>query len=407
MSSQFFFALFCFIAIPTALARLLNIQRIFPLVFVQLLFGLVIHMSGLDLWLQARGMDLLAGPLAYSLNGLGWLGVSLLIAMVAAEAAPTGTQRERWRFVPISVVGFAFTCAFGSVVGFVLVDMYPALKGARASDTVFALAVGLSLSVTALPVLAAILRETGLVGSVLGNLATNCAILDDVWLWLGMAVILSLAATGAHPLGMAGWLLVYLLTMFVLVRPLLRRWLGMRERAAGERMLLSISLICLSAVASDLIGLHAILGAFVAGAILPRQALAGWRESLMLFSQTLLLPFFFILTGMRLQIAIHDSSFWLLTLVVTAAAVIAKLLSVTLTARATGLPWRESLALGSLMQCKGLMELVAINILLDSGVIGPQIFSALATMALISTFITAPVLQLVLGRASMRTLAKK
>lgn len=407
MSSQFFFALFCFIAIPTALARLLNIQRIFPLVFVQLLFGLVIHMSGLDLWLQAHGMDLLAGPLAYSLNGLGWLGVSLLIAMVAAEAAPTGTQRERWRFVPISVVGFAFTCAFGSAVGFVLVDMYPALKGARATDTVFALAVGLSLSVTALPVLAAILRETGLVGSVLGNLATNCAILDDVWLWLGMAVILSLAATGVHPLGMAAWLLVYLLTMFALVRPLLRRWLGMRERAAGERMLLSISLICLSAVASDLIGLHAILGAFVAGAILPKQALAGWREPLMLFSQTLLLPFFFILTGMRLQIAIHDSSFWLLTLVVTVAAVIAKLLSVTLTARATGLPWRESLALGSLMQCKGLMELVAINILLDSGVIGPQIFSALATMALISTFITAPVLQLVLGRSSMRSLAKQ
>jgi Kef-type K+ transport system membrane component KefB len=237
----------------------------------------------------------------------------------------------------------------------------------------------------------------------LGNLATNCAILDDVWLWLGMALILSLASSGAHPLGIAGWLLVYLLVMFVLVRPLLRRWLEVRERAVAERMLLSISLICLSAVASDLIGLHAILGAFVAGAILPKQALAGWREPLMLFSQTLLLPFFFILTGMRLQIAIHDSSFWLLTLVVTVAAVSAKLLSVTLTARVTGLPWRESFALGSLMQCKGLMELVAINILLDSGVIGAQIFSALATMALISTFITAPVLQLVLGRAVVRS----
>lgn len=397
MSSQFFFALFCFIAIPTAIGRYLKIQRIFPLVFLQLLFGLVIHMSGLDLWLRTHGIDLLAGPLAYSLNGLGWLGVSLLIAMVAAEAAPAGTQRERWRFVPISVAGFAFTCAVGSLVGFVLLGMYPALKGAHSSDAAFALAVGISLSVTALPVLAAILRETGLVGSVLGNLATNCAILDDVWLWLGMAVILSLGAAGAQPLVLAGWLAAYLLVMFVLVRPLLRRWLDASDRSINERMLLSISLICLSAVASDLIGLHSILGAFVAGAILPKKALAGWRDSLMLFTQALLLPFFFILTGLRLQIDIHDPSFWLLTFVVTATAVIVKLVSVTVTARVTGLPWRESIALGSLMQCKGLMELVAINILLDSGVIGPQIFSALATMALVSTFITAPVLQLVLG----------
>jgi Kef-type K+ transport system membrane component KefB len=398
MSSQFFFALFCFIAIPTMIGRVFKIQRIFPLVFLQLLFGFVIHMSGLDVWLQANNLDLLTGPLAYSLNGLGWLGVSLLIAMVAAEAAPTGTQKQRWRFVPISVAGFAFTCAIGSVVGLLLVEMYPALKGARASDIVFALAVGISLSVTALPVLAAILRETGLAGSVLGNLATNCAILDDVWLWLGMAAILSMAATSGHPFAIIGWLLVYLIAMFLLVRPLLNRWLNAHERSVSERMLVSISLICLSAVASDLIGLHAILGAFVAGAILPKKALAGWRDSLMLFSQTLLLPFFFILTGMRLQIDIHEQSFWLLTFVVTLAAVSAKLLSVTLTARITGLPWRESIALGSLMQCKGLMELVAINILLDSGIIGPQIFSALATMALISTFITAPILQLILGR---------
>jgi len=380
------------------IGRVFKIQRIFPLVFLQLLFGFVIHMSGLDVWLQANNLDLLTGPIAYSLNGLGWLGVSLLIAMVAAEAAPTGTQKQRWRFVPISVAGFAFTCAIGSVVGLLLVEMYPALKGARASDIVFALAVGISLSVTALPVLAAILRETGLAGSILGNLATNCAILDDVWLWLGMAAILSMAATSGHPFAIIGLLLVYLIAMFLLVRPLLNRWLNAHERSVSERMLVSISLICLSAVASDLIGLHAILGAFVAGAILPKKALAGWPDSLMLFSQTLLLPFFFILTGMRLQIDIHEQSFWLLTFVVTLAAVSAKLLSVTLTARITGLPWRESIALGSLMQCKGLMELVAINILLDSGIIGPQIFSALATMALISTFITAPILQLILGR---------
>jgi Kef-type K+ transport system membrane component KefB len=211
-------------------------------------------------------------------------------------------------------------------------------------------------------------------------------------------VVLSLTAAGARAPGtMLLAVLAYLAAMLLLVRPLLARVLAaMPEQAGGsDRIVLAVSVVFLSAITTDAIGLHAMLGTFVAGAVLPRDALKGWREPLVHFSHVMLLPFFFILTGMRLRIDVNDPGFLQLTAVLTLTAVLCKLFSVAAAARCCGMRWRQSFALGSLMQCKGLMELVAINILLDAGVIGVQVFSALAMMALLSTFFTAPALRLV------------
>lgn len=403
MTSHFFVALLVFLALPVMLSKALRLDRIFPLVFLQLLFGLCIHMSGLDAWLKGRDVDLLDGPLGNSLSGLGWLGVSLLVALTGSEAAPGKSDRRAWRFIPISVIGFLSTCALGSVIGFYLGHYAPELVGGKGGGWTFPLAVGLSLSVTALPVLVSILRETGLVNTEIGNMATNCALLDDLWMWFGLAIVLSLATGGAHPLQMLGALAAYLVVMVVPVRAALARWLQARPAmSAADRMLMAVSVIFLSAVATDLIGLHSIFGAFVGGAVLPRRVFEGWRESLSENIQVLLLPFFFIFTGMRLEIRFDDPDFWTLTAIVTLAAVAGKLVSVAVAARCNGFKWSHSFALGSLMQCKGLMELVAINILLEAGVIGAQMFSALAMMALISTCITAPAMQLVLREEKWR-----
>jgi Kef-type K+ transport system membrane component KefB len=185
--------------------------------------------------------------------------------------------------------------------------------------------------------------------------------------------------------------------MFAIIRPSLRKWFEVwPPQSKTDRMLLSMCVIFLSAITTDLIGLHSILGAFVAGAVLPRAALDGWRDSVMHVCQTLLLPFFFILTGMHLNINVYDPLFWQLTFLFTLCAVLGKFVSVAIMARLTGLRWGDSFALGSLMQCKGLMELVAINILLETGIISASAFSSLAMMALISTFITAPLMHMVL-----------
>lgn len=335
----------------------------------------------------------------HSLNGLGCLGLSLLIALTSLESSPIGQERHSWRFIPISIAGTGITCLLGGLFGHQLAYFFPSLVGTKQNLNAFSLAMGLSLSVTALPILIAVVRDTGLSGSRIGNLATNCALLDDLWMWLLLAVNLSLVNAGAQTTWLMMYLLIYLGVMFLFIKPLLKRLFEKNGLAAGsDGLLTAITLICLSCIATDLMGLHTIFGAYIAGVVLPRPAWISWRESILQFSQVLLLPFFFILTGMRLQIQITDIFFWQLTLIVTVVATACKFCSVVLSARLTGLKWLESAILGSLMQCKGLMELVVVNILYEAGIISQILFSALAMMALISTFITVPSMLLLLGR---------
>lgn len=389
MTSQFFAAVFLFLCVPALLSRLLRVEKVFPLVFVQLLLGIAVNESCPLAWLKTREIDFLAGPLGFSLQGLGWLGVVILIALAGAESM--SREARTWRFVPISVAGFSVTCLLGSLVGYQLVHHFAGVAGADTTALRCALALGVTLSVTALPVLIAILRDTGMAATAVGKLAVNCAMLDDVWLWLGIALILSLGSRSPHALTIFPLFAAYIAAMFLLVRPLLLRWYRSRPAAADLHVVLEfVGLICFSAMLTDLIGLHALFGAFLGGVIFPKSLLQTWRAPLLLLSQTLLLPFYFILTGMRLQLDVSDPAFWLLTAIVTTAAMVGKFTSVAIAARCTGLSWRESGMLGCLMQCKGLMELIAINIFFDAGIIGPQIYSALAMMALISTLVTAP-----------------
>jgi Kef-type K+ transport system membrane component KefB len=398
MTTDFFCAVLLCLIVPILIGRCFGIYRLFPVVFLQLLFGLLLNVTGLNVWLQTHGIDLLQGSLVTSLNGLGWLGLSLLIALTGSESSPLGQAHKAWRFMPISMVGFGTTFTLGSLFGYQLAQHYPALLGSKQDLITFALAIGLSLSVTALPILIAVLHETKLTNTLIGKLAINCALLDDLWMWLAMAVILSFVKATLPPQIMVFSLLAYLGVIFLCIRPLLHRWFERTVVAGNDGLLIAITLICLSAIATDLMGLHAIFGAYIAGVAMPRQVWSDWRNDLLHFSQILLLPFFFVLTGMRLKIAIADVFFWQLTLMVTVLATGCKFTSVTLAARMTGLNWVEASILGALMQCKGLMELVAINILFEAGIISAQIFAALAMMALISTFITAPLMQVLLAK---------
>lgn len=398
MTAHFFCILLLCIVIPALLSRVFRIYRLFPVVFLQLLFGLLLNTDRLNTWLQSFSINLVQEPLLHSFNGLGWLGLSLVIALTGSESLPTEQKFIAWRFIPISMAGFGITYILGGLFGYGLAIVYPELLGKNNNLLAFSLAVGLSLSVTALPILIAILRETQLTNTLIGKLAINCAILDDLWMWLALAVVLSLVTTTSAKLEwIVLYLIIYLLVMLFPVRFLLRKLFENEFlKARTDGLLISITIIFLSAIATDLIGLHVIFGAYVAGIILPHQALAGWRDEVMNFCQFALLPFFFIFTGMRLQIHASDLFFWQLTFALTLLATLSKFLSVALSARLTGLSWPQCFVLGGMMQCKGLMELVAINILFDAGIIGPYIFSALAIMAIISTLITAPCMHFLL-----------
>lgn len=396
MSSLFFAAVVLFLCLPTLLGRLCRAEKIFPLVFLQLILGLLLSESGLVAWLKTKNVDLLGGSLSLSLEGLGWLGVVIMIALSGGESMSMPADKRNWRFVPISISGFLFTCILGSVIGYQLAQNFPGVAGGNTTLLRCAFTIGVTLSVTALPVLISILRDTGLAGSRVGNVAVNCAMLDDLWMWLGIALILSFGNQAKHPTMIFLLLSGYLGFMFFVLKPSLHRWYASHsENHDRNAVLIFSSVICFSAMLTGLIGLHSLFGAFIGGVIFPKDVIQKWRGSLLMFSQSLLLPFYFILTGMRLHFDVGQPSFWLLTTIVTVVAVVGKFASVSIAARYTGLPWREAGVLGCLMQCKGLMELIAINIFFDAGIIGSQIYSALAMMALISTLLTAPTMAIV------------
>jgi Kef-type K+ transport system membrane component KefB len=408
MTTTFAIAVVIALVLPVLVSRLLHVERLFPPVFVQLMCGLLLNLAFVAMPFEDLDLAKLSGLTSESLSGLGWLGVSLLVALAGGKSAEEGERIKPWQFVPISVVGFGVTCLLGTFVGQYLAAEYPDVRGSKADVATFSLAIGLSLSVTALPVLLAMLRTTGLANTPLGNLATRCALLDDVWLWGVLAIVLSWSTEQqTEPIAILVMLGAYVCVMFALVKPGLARLFSERpDMASSDRMLISLFVIFSSEIVTNAIGVHAMIGAFVAGVVLPREAVESWRDSVLHFAQMLLLPFFFVATGMSLKVNTLAPSFWSITVIVILAAFIGKFASVTLTSRALGSSWLFSMQLGCMLQCKGLMELVAINVLLSAGIIGESMFSALAMMAVFSTFITAPAIGLLNRQLGARSMGK-
>ena len=265
----------------------------------------------------------------------------------------------------------------------------------------FALFLGASMSITAFPVLARILAERGLHKTRLGTVAITCAAVDDVTAWCLLAVVIAVAA--ASGLGGAfvtiGLAVVFVAFMIAVVRPLLARIARYHDEngeLGGTLLALIFVGVLLSALATDRIGIHAIFGAFLFGAIMPQHSKFIHELTIKLedFSVIFLLPLFFAYSGLRTELGQlgTDLRLWGFAALVIAVAIIGKWGGSALAARYVGLTWRESLAVGILMNCRGLTELVILNIGLDLGVIPPALFAMLVLMALVTTFMTTPIL---------------
>lgn len=266
----------------------------------------------------------------------------------------------------------------------------------------FVLFLAIAMSITAFPVLARILEERRLQGTALGTTALLSAAVNDVVAWLLLAFALELMGKGGDgaPLwmrmaGLAG----YLLFMLAIVRPLANIAVK-RVKATGlslELLGVVVGSVLLSAAATDVLGIHPLFGAFMAGVCFPR--IPRWQEEIrgrldMLVS-VLLLPLFFALTGMRTRLdLLNDSNMWVWAAIVLVAAVIGKVGGAVLAGRWRGLSWREATALGALLNTRGLVELIVLNIAYNAGVFTPTLFTMLVMMALVTTMLTAPMLNL-------------
>jgi Kef-type K+ transport system membrane component KefB len=280
--------------------------------------------------------------------------------------------------------------------------LYPRLSSSNVPFMSFALFLGVAMSITAFPVLARILTDRRMLRTELGAIALSCAATDDVTAWCLLAFVVGVAQAqvGAGLLVAAGTL-AYITLMFVLVRPLLRRVVARWDTEPLPRSAVAFVFVALllSALATEYIGIHAIFGAFLLGAIIPHDSLVArtFTRHLEAVVTVLFLPAFFAFTGMRTRIdLVSGMDQWLLCGLIVVVATGGKFGGTVVAARLTGLRWRQAAALGTLMNTRGLMELIVLNIGLDLQVISPTLFAMMVVMALVTTLTTAPVLQVLM-----------
>src|SRR5271170_3927581 len=333
-----------------------------------------------------------------SLETLSTVGLVLFLFLIGMELDYTQLYRQRATAVAASGMSILLPFAMGALLAHSLrIRFAPHGIG----NIPFVLFLGIAMSITAFPVLARILDERNLQSTPLGVTAILCAAVQDVIGWSLLAIALALIGEAGGPSSLPIRLIglaVYLLVMLGIIRPLARR-LALRSHPELSFELLGVIVagILLSAAATDKIGIHPLFGAFLAGVCFPR--IERWqialRERLDMIVSVLLLPLFFALTGMRTRLdLLNGSAMWIWAGIVLAAAVFGKMGGAVMAARWTGKSWRNALALGALLNTRGLVELIVLNIAYNVGAFTPALFTMMVLMALVTTMLTAPVLNL-------------
>jgi Kef-type K+ transport system membrane component KefB len=369
-----------------------------PPVIGEVIAGILLGPSLLGHLSPAAQAFVLPPSIAPHLGIVAQVGVILFMFLVGLELDTRLLKERSHSTLAISHASIVVPFLLGSGLALVL---YPLLSSQHVGFTNFSLFMGVSMSVTAFPVLARILTDRGMQRSKLGVVALACAAVDDATAWCLLAVVVGIVrARASDSLYTLALTLAYVGVMLAVVRPVVRRLVHRQELigklSRGATATVFIGLL-LSALATEAIGIHALFGAFLLGAIIPHESRLAHEiirklEDLVI---VLLLPAFFAFTGMRTQVGLLEGvTDWLFCGAIILVACLGKFGGSAIAARLSGLGWRESAALGVLMNTRGLMELIVLNLGLDLGVISPRLFAMLVIMAVVTTLMTTPALQL-------------
>lgn len=391
------------IGVVIAVSRLVAVlfQRMQqPKVMGEMVAGIMLGPSLLG-WVAPHVSSFLfpASSLGY-LNALSQVGVVIYMFLVGLALNPKSLRAHGHTAVLTSHVSIIAPFVLGASLALYL---YPRLSDDSVSFLGFALFMGAAMSITAFPVLARILTDREMMGTRLGSLAIACAAVDDVTGWCILAYIVVVVRSYHQP-GTPLWvtlagLAVFLLTMFYVVQRLL---LGFETsfkkhgRLSENALALMVVVIMVSAVTTERLGLHLLFGSFLAGVIMPkdRKFVRYILDKLETTTVVVLLPLYFAFTGLRTSVRmIQGGQMWMFCGLIVLIAVAGKLGGSMIAARAAGATWREAGGLGTLMNARGLMELVILNVGLDIGVISPALYSMMVVMALVTTFMATPLLE--------------
>lgn len=338
-----------------------------------------------------------------SLGNIGLLsqvGLILFMFIVGMELDLRTIKNRAENAVVISHASIIFPFSLGIFLAYFL---YEEFTHSHVNFMSFALFMGIAMSITAFPVLARIIQERGINKQPIGPVVITCAAIDDITAWCLLAAVIAIVKAGSLTSSIFVILaaVAYVIVMFKVVRPILKRVVNShhsRQNISKSVAATFFIVLFISSYITELIGIHALFGAFLAGVMMPtdtkfRNMLI---EKIEYVSLIVLLPLFFVYTGLRTEIGLLNTAhLWLVCGLITAVAVIGKFWGSAFASRFVGLSWKDSFIIGTLMNTRGLMELVVLNIGLDLGILSPQIFAMMVIMALGTTFMTSPFLSLI------------
>ena len=371
-----------------------------PGVIGEIVAGIVLGPSVLGYFFPDVFQALFPPESLTNLELLSQVGLVLFMFVIGMELDFSVLKNKINETLVISHAGILVPFFLGIVASYWIYEEYAA---AQTAFLPFALFIGISMSITAFPVLARIIQERNMTKTSLGTLAIASAANDDVTAWCLLAVVIAIAKAGtfASALYAIGLTALYIIIMFMVVRPFLKK---VGEVYANQEVInktfvaLILLILIISSTLTEIIGIHALFGAFMAGVVMPPSI--GFRKVMMEkvedIALVFFLPLFFAFTGLRTEIGLINSpALWGVCLLLITVAVAGKLGGCAVAARLVGESWKDSFTIGTLMNTRGLMELVALNIGYEMGVLPPSIFVILVIMAFVTTFMTTPLLHLV------------
>lgn len=371
-----------------------------PTVVGEIIAGIFLGPSLLGLFFPEFSSFLFPPESLSNLQFLSQIGLILFMFIIGMELDIGILKKSAHDAVVVSHASIIFPYFLGVALAYFLYQNY---APDNISFTAFALFIGIAMSITAFPVLARIVQERNLTKEHLGTLAITCAAVDDVTAWSLLAVVIAIVKAGdiTGALFTIFFSVLYVLFMLYVVKLLLNKIAQThftRETVNKPVLAILFGILLMSSYLTEVIGIHALFGAFMAGVIIPankefRRVLAEKIED---FSLVFLLPLFFVYTGLRTQIGLlNEPGLWMVCFIIIAVAVTGKFLGSAVAAKFVGQSWHDSLILGALMNTRGLMELVVLNIGYDLGVLTPEIFAMMVLMALTTTFMTGPAIDFV------------
>lgn len=371
-----------------------------PTVIGEIIAGIVLGPSLLGIYFPEFSATLFPVASLGNLKFLSQIGLILFMFVIGMELDLKVLKNKANEAVVISHASIIFPFALGIGLAYFVYDRF-APEGVKFLS--FALFMGIAMSITAFPVLARIVQERGLNKTKLGAIAITCAAADDITAWSILAVVIAIVKAGTfesslYIIALAG---VYVLTMLFVVKPFLKR-IGelyvTKNTLVKPIVAIFFLTLIISSYATEVIGIHALFGAFMTGAIMPDvpKFRTIFIEKVEDVSLIMLLPLFFVFTGLKTEIGlINDPYLWKVTGFIILVAVVGKFLGSALAAKFVGQSWSDSLTIGALMNTRGLMELIVLNIGLELSVLTPEVFTMMVIMALVTTFMTGPALDLI------------